>query len=85
VKSVCFSPGGKYIISGSNNTVRIWDWENQKEIRKLEGHTDKVTCVCASPDGKYIASASCDKTVKIWNIENGTEVRRLIHLNVESV
>jgi WD40 repeat protein len=43
VRSVCYSPDSKFIVSGSwDNTVRIWEVESGNEIRKLEGHSDSV-------------------------------------------
>jgi WD40 repeat protein len=78
VMYLCFSSDGKYIITGSDSGISIWDWE--KGIQKLKEHTNELGCICASPDGKYIALAEFfDNIVKIWNTENWTEVRRLIH------
>ncbi len=59
ISSVCISPDGKNIISGSEDkTTRIWDIETNKEEAVLEGHTDIVISVCISPDGKKIISGS---------------------------
>ena len=39
VDSICFSPDGKLLASGSDdNTIRIWDVEGGKEIKVLKGH-----------------------------------------------
>ena len=86
VLSVCISPDGRYIasgaghpdfIDGSDHTVRVWDWENHREIKKLEGHTRNVTSVYFSPNGRYIASGSNDGTVRVWDWENGIEIKKL--------
>jgi len=74
VISVCFSPCGKYICSGSeDNTIILWDIENNRKepIHIFKGHTDTVISVCFSPCGKYICSGSDDKTIKLWDIKPG--------------
>src|SRR5262245_62148243 len=62
VTSVCFSPDGTRLASGSRDeTVRVWNARTGKEQRTLKGHTDTVTSVGFSPDGKRIASGSRDE------------------------
>ena len=53
VNSVCFSPDGRRVASGSEaGTVRLWDVETGACVRTLEGHDLTVWSVCFSPDGK---------------------------------
>ena len=59
VMSVCFSPDGRYALSGSNDkTLRLWEVASGKELRRFEGHTTDVNSVCFSPDGRYALSGS---------------------------
>ena len=68
VNSVCFSPDGKYLVSGSSdNTVKLWEVSSGQMIRTFQGHSSSVLSVSFSPDGRRIASGSYDKTVKLWD------------------
>ena len=67
VTSVCFSPDGRRVASGSwDRTVRLWDAETGACVRTLQGHDGTVRSVCFSPDGRRLASGSSDRTVRLW-------------------
>ena len=80
IRSVAFSPDGRYIVSGSfDKTVRLWNASTGREIRTFTGHTNDVSSVVFSPDGRYIASGSWGETVnvKLWEVSTGREIRTL--------
>jgi WD40 repeat protein len=60
IKSVAFSPDGKYVVSGSfDMTISVWDAEQGNIVSgPFEGHTDRVNSVAFSHDGKHIISGS---------------------------
>jgi WD40 repeat protein len=77
------SSAGKRIDSSGkptdqlDDTVRLWDVEGGKELKKFEGHTGLVDGVALSPDGKLAASCSNDLTARVWDVETGKELRKL--------
>ena len=55
--SACFSPDGKYVLSGGY-VMRLWEIFTGKEISEFEGHSRIVNSVCFSPNGKFVLIGS---------------------------
>ena len=77
VISVNFSPDGRTLVSGSWESIKLWNVETGEEIRTLQGHDGWVYSLNFSPDGKTLVSCSADNTIKLWNVETGQEIRTL--------
>jgi WD40 repeat protein len=74
MRTLAWSPDGKYIASASNHQVHIW--EAMTGIYKGHGgfSTSKgVRALAWSPDGKYVALGGDDSTIQIWDTINGNE------------
>ena len=70
IASICYSPNGKYIASGSyDRTVRVWDVETGETVfGPFNGHSGEVNCVTFSPDSNRVASCSYAKTIGFWKL-----------------
>jgi WD40 repeat protein/serine/threonine protein kinase len=77
VTAMAISPEGKRIVSGSDETIKIWDFTTGAELMTLRGHNDWISSIAFSPDGKYIISGSGDNTIKVWNSVTGAELMTL--------
>jgi WD40 repeat protein len=69
VRSVQFSPDGRFLVSGSDDrTVRLWQVAGPaRPVAVFPGHRGAVNSVAFSPDGRLIASGSDDNTIRLWN------------------
>lgn len=74
IYSLCFSPCGNIVASGSggnDNTVKLWNINNGQCVRTLIGYEKHIKGICFSPDGTMLAARSFDGVAKLWNIESG--------------
>jgi RNA polymerase sigma factor (sigma-70 family) len=76
VYSVTFSPDGKTIASGSNDsTVRLWDTATGLELRRFQ-ENGVVTSVKFSPNGKILAAGGQSGTIALFDTTTATLLRR---------
>jgi WD40 repeat protein len=69
ILSISFHPNNKILASGCyNNSIEIWNIDEQKLIGILNGHTTWVISVEFNENG-YLASGCGDGSIKIWNIQ----------------
>jgi RNA polymerase sigma factor (sigma-70 family) len=73
---VAFSPDGRQAVSSSHDrTVRVWDVETGRELRRLSGHTARIECAVFSPDGRRALSCAWDGTIRLWDVAPGKQLK----------
>jgi eukaryotic-like serine/threonine-protein kinase len=86
VTAVAWSPNGKYIASGGNDsTIRVWNTTTGIDLLISHGHSGGVPAISWSPDSTRIASATAgpsvsggppasDNAVRVWNATTGKPI-----------
>jgi WD40 repeat protein len=85
VRTVCFSPNGEYIASGSEDkTIKIWEVRTGREVKTLLGHQSQVNEVIFSSDGRQIISGGRDRNIFIWDLQS-EKILKKYHYPDESI
>lgn len=72
IASVAFhSEKRQFVVGGSGDTwVRMYSYDEGKELEVSKGHHGPIWSVSFSPDGKLYATGSEDGTIKLWKFCN---------------
>jgi WD40 repeat protein len=76
------SPDGTRAARGDDKSITIFDPQTQKDLCRMQGHTDKVTALAFSQDGKLLASGGLDKRVSLWDTATGRQICQMKAENV---
>ncbi|KAF2179404.1 serine/threonine kinase receptor associated protein-like protein [Zopfia rhizophila CBS 207.26] len=75
IASVALHSGQRKFVTGGSNQndtwVRVWDFDEEKELETNKGHHGPIWSVSFSPDGKLYATGSEDGTIKLWKFTTG--------------
>ncbi|KIK35487.1 hypothetical protein CY34DRAFT_812087 [Suillus luteus UH-Slu-Lm8-n1] len=72
VRGVAVSRDSRWVVTGGGESNRVELKVCEVEtgiVRKLQGHSQMITCIDISEDNALLASGSWDYTVRIWNLE----------------
>jgi WD40 repeat protein len=77
--SLVISSDGRLAVCALDDTwehfIGVFDLEEGRLLRRLDGHADQITAISLSPGGFLAASASRDHTVRLWSTRR-TEISR---------
>lgn len=78
VCQLAFQTGGSQLaVALENDEIYIYESTTGKEIRKLEGHSNRITKLIFEKN--MLVSSSKDSTVKLWDLEKGDYACRTIY------
>jgi WD40 repeat protein len=82
--SLAFSPDGKYLATGADYQVTLWDLATNQPLRTFDLNLTMgngsmgILGVQFSPDGKKIAAASGDNIAMLWDVDSGEMLNTII-------
>jgi WD40 repeat protein len=68
---VGFTSEGRLILRSDDNSLQIWDVQQQKLIQSLPGICADARCVAISPNGQMVATGGRDWLVRVWELQGG--------------
>lgn len=71
VRTAAFIPKGPRIALVCDETIRVIDSTDGKELLNLKGHVAGINSVAVSSDGSRIVSAGWDNVAILWNAATG--------------
>jgi len=71
--AVAYSPDGKTIATGSEDTIKLWQDGSWKFLRELKGHLLGILDLAFTADSRKLVTGSLDKTVGVWDVATGSQ------------
>ncbi len=83
--AVFTTDGKRAFVASADRSVRVWDVEAKRDVKRLVGHTASVWAVGLNADGTRAISGSVDGTARVWDVTSGRELSKLSgHLSLVS-
>ena len=68
IKSIAFSPNGRFLVTGSNDSVRVWNLrDGSSKVMPVSRRPGSFLSVAFRPDGRYIAGGDSARSILIWD------------------
>jgi WD40 repeat protein len=72
--TLAYSPDGKWLASGEDGIISVWDPDSREEIRKISLKSRWVRCLAFSPDGKTLAAGTDAHSLYLFDVSTGKEI-----------
>ena len=70
VTSLAIFGDGQYYVSGSADRVlRLWHYDDGRQVASARGHSGAISRVKLSPDGKTVVSVGMEGGIFLWGLE----------------
>ncbi|MDT3442993.1 protein kinase domain-containing protein [Pseudofrankia sp. BMG5.37] len=76
VQAVSLSPDGRLVVTGGDETIRVWELDTGRLVQTLTAPTS-VEAVGLSPDGRLVVTGGGGNKVRVWELATGREVHTL--------
>jgi WD40 repeat protein len=67
--------GKRVLCSTRDHSIRLYEVESGKELKRFIGHRGEVWAASLTPDGKHAVTGGWDKLIRVWDTATGKEVR----------
>lgn len=71
---VVFTNDSKLVIYGDGRTIRIWDFQGQKEVRAIESPDGDILSLCLTPDGSRLVAGTLRGVLSVWELSTGKKL-----------
>jgi WD40 repeat protein len=79
VDALAFTGDGRWLVSsGHDDSVRLWDLSNGRQVRILGMHMREVETLAVCPVGSCVVSGGNDQVLKIWEIPSGRLIQTFV-------
>jgi WD40 repeat protein/DNA polymerase III delta prime subunit/UDP-2,3-diacylglucosamine pyrophosphatase LpxH len=69
IRSVAFSPDGKFLISSDDHDVKLWEINNEKEPCVTIASKLAINVLSFNPNGSSFAGGAADGNVRLWSAQ----------------
>jgi WD40 repeat protein len=75
INSISFNSGGdKFITSGIDGTIRVWDLASGLQTERIRAHAGGAISASFDQSEKYIVSGGDDFMVRLWDASTGEQI-----------